>query len=332
MRVISDFPKFKDFIQLTEPFKCDGFEVVGYFPYSIASISNKGPKVSRNLFKDLEEKLRHLMDNKIVIICRDLERFGTDNFAIQFHDYGCRIGKLEDVVGYGGRELTLKQKEEETKKEQEEGKIQKELFDIHNRMVKDFNDNPYHDKYETKILIGSTHFLFRFENGDKLDLDNNGELIFETKTGKVKYILGVSLRYKFIEVANQIQKKGKQRPFNKNNFKDWSEKDFFEDFFDEDFDFNTYNQNEYIKDFFKKFGHDFGYRGNNTNNSDNSYTGSDNKNHPKWQIYQTIVTTVSSRREHLSKLSQNHPDRPSLINELEAAINKMNQMRKKYGF
>ena len=78
--------------------------MVGYFPYSIASISNKGPKVSRNLFKDLEEKLRHLMDNKIVIICRDLERFGTDNFAIQFHDFGCRIGKLEDVVGYGGRE------------------------------------------------------------------------------------------------------------------------------------------------------------------------------------------------------------------------------------
>lgn len=108
MRFISDFPNFEDYKQLTDPIKFDGFEVVGFFPYSLASISNKVPKVPRKLFKELEEKLRQIMDNKIVIICRDLENFGTDDFAIQFHDLGCRVGKLEDVQAYGFGELKLK--------------------------------------------------------------------------------------------------------------------------------------------------------------------------------------------------------------------------------
>lgn len=107
MRFISDFPKYEYYHKLEEPIKFDGYEVVGFFPYSIASISNKMPKVPRKLFKELETKLRSIMDNKVVIICRDLERFGTEDFAIQFHDAGCRIGKLEDVTGYGGRELKL---------------------------------------------------------------------------------------------------------------------------------------------------------------------------------------------------------------------------------
>lgn len=106
-RYISDFIHYEQYHQLVEPIKFDGYEVVGFFPYSTASISNKMPKVPRKLFQELETELRGIMDNKIVIICRDLERFGTDNFAIQFHDSGCRIGKLEDVTGYAGRELKL---------------------------------------------------------------------------------------------------------------------------------------------------------------------------------------------------------------------------------
>jgi len=108
MRFLSDFQKIQEFIQLDEPIKFDGYEAVGFFPYSTASISPKVPKVPRKLFQELEESLRKIMDNKIVVIFRDLENFGTDDFAIQFHDCGCRVGKLEDVVGYGGSQLTNK--------------------------------------------------------------------------------------------------------------------------------------------------------------------------------------------------------------------------------
>ncbi len=108
MRFISDFQKFEDFIQLPKPINFDGYEVIGYFPYSLASIKADVPKVPRKLFEELENKLRGIIDNKVVVIFRDTVNFGTDDFAIQFHDLGCRVGKLEDVVGYGGRELKIK--------------------------------------------------------------------------------------------------------------------------------------------------------------------------------------------------------------------------------
>ena len=108
MRFLSEFKNIVDFIQLEEPIKFDGYEAVGFFPYSIASISPKVPKVPRKLFQKLEDSLGKIMDNKIVVIFRDLENFGTDDFAIQFHDCGCRVGKLEDVVRYGGGQLTHK--------------------------------------------------------------------------------------------------------------------------------------------------------------------------------------------------------------------------------
>ena len=85
----------------------DGFEIIGYFPYSVATIRNSCPKVARIVFKEIEDacKKARFMDNKVVVVCRDLVNFGTHDFAVQFHDSGCRLGYLNDIVGYAGREL-----------------------------------------------------------------------------------------------------------------------------------------------------------------------------------------------------------------------------------
>lgn len=109
--ITSDFKKYKDYILLDKPIKFgDAYEVVGFFPYSVASIRHSGPKVPRALFAELENVLSkaRVMDNKVVIICRDLVNFGTDDFAIQFHDLGCRVGALKEVIGYAGSALTIK--------------------------------------------------------------------------------------------------------------------------------------------------------------------------------------------------------------------------------
>lgn len=106
-RTISEFDKFKYFNKLEVPIRINNdFEVVGFFGYSLASVRSD-LKMPRGAFAELEAKLRteRILDNKIVIICRDLVDFGTDDFAIQFHDSGCRVGKLSDVCGYGGGEL-----------------------------------------------------------------------------------------------------------------------------------------------------------------------------------------------------------------------------------
>jgi len=107
MRFLDFFEQCKNYIVLPTPVEGDKYQIVGYFPYSTASISNKCVKIPRAVMATMERLAQenNCMDNKVVLICRDTERFGTDNFAVQFHDSGCRIGYLEDVVGYGGREL-----------------------------------------------------------------------------------------------------------------------------------------------------------------------------------------------------------------------------------
>ena len=57
-----------------------------------------------------------------------------------------------------------------------------------------------------------------------------------------------------------------------------------------------------------------------------------NCNHPKWEIYQTLIVTIRSRTEQLSKMSKTSSDRPSLENELNATKRRMEAIKDKYGF
>jgi hypothetical protein len=54
--------------------------------------------------------------------------------------------------------------------------------------------------------------------------------------------------------------------------------------------------------------------------------------HPKWSIYQTLVKTVNSRKQHLRSMSKNDPNRQTLENELIAAESRMKLLKQKYGF
>jgi len=108
---IHHFKTIEEYIPLDTPINISGaYEVIGFFPYSTAAIKTSGPKVARALFSELEKELSkaRIMDNKIVVICRDLVDFGTQNFAVQFHDGGCRLGCLKEVIGYAGSALTFK--------------------------------------------------------------------------------------------------------------------------------------------------------------------------------------------------------------------------------
>jgi hypothetical protein len=57
-----------------------------------------------------------------------------------------------------------------------------------------------------------------------------------------------------------------------------------------------------------------------------------NSNHPKWNVYQSLVNTVLSRREHLDKLPKGDKNREVLENELKAAESRMILMKNKYNF
>lgn len=232
-----------------------------------------------------------------------------------------------------------KEAEEKIKKEQEQERIHKDLLNVHEKLCKDFNANPYQDKYEVKnSFIGGNTFYYTFENGDKFQLNNDGKLVFETKVSKTTYQLSPLFRIKFIETANSIQKNARKRSSDKKYT--WEDFGFRGKKTEEGYDYLDFDD-EFLNEFFKEYrNRTYGSSSNKSSNSSNS--GSDktgnssssakNSNHPKWTVYQTIVITVTSRREQLSKLSWNHPDRQCLENELNAAITRMEEMQRKYGF
>lgn len=97
--ILEDKNFIKNEIDLTEKY---GIKVLGYFPYATKYIrSSNGDTVSfpRQLFDHISRDLG-VNDNKVVIVCEDQVRFGTDNFAIQFKDYFCRIGTWFQIHDY----------------------------------------------------------------------------------------------------------------------------------------------------------------------------------------------------------------------------------------
>jgi hypothetical protein len=105
---LSDIKKYKDFILFEEPILFKGFQAIGCFPYEKAQLNyNECAAVPRSVFSEIETILSRTryMDNKIVVVFEDDTNFGTDDFAIQFKDAHCKMGKLSQIIGYAGREL-----------------------------------------------------------------------------------------------------------------------------------------------------------------------------------------------------------------------------------
>lgn len=224
--------------------------------------------------------------------------------------------KLEYIADF----IEIMIEEEEAKKHKSESTrsdIEAMLIKIHNNMVRDFNSNQKRHSNWTTIVGGKSHFHYSFQNGDLLDLDEDGKL-YLTRVGRgtTTYILDVisaNIKSKFTNTTNAIKnKKQEKKQETKYSWKDFGKA--FEDLDDDDeYDFWNEYRNKYSNFF-----------------NDNSYTS--DKNHPKREVYDTLLATIKSRKEHLSNLAMNHPDRISLQNELNVAISKMEDMKKKYNF
>lgn len=109
-----DILKHKDFVLYEKPVQFDGFEAIGYFPYERARVRCPidGVRPPRSLFEDIEACIQFhpdgRIDNKCVVLFRDLTNFGTSHqFAIFFHDLIAVLGTWDDVFSYDGKELTV---------------------------------------------------------------------------------------------------------------------------------------------------------------------------------------------------------------------------------
>jgi hypothetical protein len=108
---INNIKNLEKFVLLELPIQFLGYKAIGYFPYETAQLKyEECVTVARNVFSDIETILqrRRCMDNKVVFVFQDTTHFGTTDFAIQFKDAYCKMGSLNQIEGYAGRELKTK--------------------------------------------------------------------------------------------------------------------------------------------------------------------------------------------------------------------------------
>lgn len=211
----------------------------------------------------------------------------------RFADFEIRTG--EDIKGEPSekqKEKIRKQQEEESKaraeserqrriKEEEEKResqqVERELDELFNNMVRDFSSYPYDDKYETPWVGSRVTFKYKFENGSTFEMDEN-RIIYDDGSYRHSYRVNISIRSKFVGLANEIISKGKRRP--RSSSSDWNKSK------------QDYKKSEPFKETPK--------------------TGN-----PQRDKYNLLNDKIRLREDQLSKMSKNDPNREALKNELD---------------
>ncbi len=72
--------------------------------------------------------------------------------------------------------------------------------------------------------------------------------------------------------------------------------------------------------------------GNKKQTGNNSKTKNPNESHPKWNVYQVLLSTAKARKEQLVKTPKNSQGRSSLQCELDAVEGRIKMFKEKYKF
>lgn len=179
-------------------------------------------------------------------------------------------------------ERQRRMKEEEEKKKRESQQVERELDELFNNMVRDFSSYPYDDKYETPRVSGRVTFEYKFENGSTFEMDEN-RIIYNDGSYRHIYRVNISIRNKFVSLANEIISKGRRRPTSSSS--DWNKSK-------QDYKKNDYKKSEPFKETPK--------------------TGN-----PQRDKYNRLNDKIRLREDQLSKMSKNDPNREALKNELD---------------
>lgn len=122
-----------------------------------------------------------------------------------------RERRFKDKIARDQWERERREREAKQKKADEQEKIERELNDLFNRIVRDFQNNPWSDKFDTPTVGGKTTFKYKFENGWTFEMNGN-EIIYTDDKYRHGYTVGLIWRNKFVKLANEINAKGKRRP------------------------------------------------------------------------------------------------------------------------
>lgn len=279
-----------------------------YLDFEIHTGEDIKGKVSKKEIRDKakaeEERIKKEWEKRWTSMDRDnFEKFYASEFPADYRSRrSCLLSsdfrEIHDEL-FGNFDIWVKYDawlKDKKDKENKQEEIKNELESLFKRIVDDFTNNPWDDKYRVTSNGNDVTFYYTFENGDKFEITDNRI----TYSGVV-YTVGLLFRNKFISLANEITSKGSRRPGKRSN--SWS-------------------------------GSSSGSRSGSSSNSSGSRKSTKSKysDHPKGNLYQTLKDTVAQRKEQLSKMSKNDENRTHLENELKAAEKKLKEMKDKYQF
>lgn len=123
-------------------------------------------------------------------------------------------GIKEDWIGnfdlWTKYDIWLKAKKD---KENKQAEIKRELDSLFQRLVDDFSNNPWEDKYRATSNGGEVTFYYTFESGDKFEMTDN-----RISYGNHTYTVGLIYRNKFVSLANEMISKGMKRPSGRRSY------------------------------------------------------------------------------------------------------------------
>ena len=192
-----------------------------------------------------------------------------------------------------------KWKRERYKRQEDKSDINNKVDKLFNLIVKDFTNNPYHDKIQS---LGSSYsiisFNYKFENGFRFTLNDKDIRVYNRDGENISsYRLGDSYHLKFLKLILEIKQKAQHRS---NNYRTYTEYDFNSKF------------NDYKKEYKKE----------------------QPKEEPKVKTtgnprLDKINEKIVLREEQLRKMKSNDPERQALVNELETYKNVAKKMKSK---
>lgn len=189
-------------------------------------------------------------------------------------------------------ERERREREAKQKKADEQQRIERELNDLFNRIVRDFQNNPWSDKYSTPTVGNKTAFKYRFENGWTFDMVDN-DITYVDDKYRHGYTVGLIWRNKFVDLANEIIRKGKRRPTTGGS----------------------------------SYGSQSGYQKKSEPFRETPKTGN-----PQKDKYNLLNDKIKLREEQLRRMKPNDPDRTSLENELNNYKRVRDKMKREYKF
>jgi len=183
----------------------------------------------------------------------------------------------------------LKEKKE---KERKQAEIKKELDDLKERLMSDFRDAPYIDKFDTPIINGKVCFDYIFENGDTFKMCDN-EITYSGKNSKgvhvdIRYTIGLIYKNIFVSLINSIITNARSRKG--------------------------------------------GGSSSSSNSSNKSKSRPGQSTDPKRNRYDELLDKIKLREEQIKKMSNSDPNKQQLQNELDNYKRAAERMKDKYQF